>query len=167
MFCGPEKGRFVTANEVRVNARCSHRLSTFTADTASELDVFRHDGDTLRVDGAQVSVFEKTDEVRLAGLLEGHNGGALETQVSLEVLRDLTHETLERQLADQKLSALLVTTDLTKSDGTGPVTMGLLHTSGGGRTLTSSLSCELLAGRFASGGLAGSLLGTGHCCIVS
>ena len=52
----------------------------------------------LSVDGAQVGVLEQADEVGLAGLLQGHHGGALEAQFSLEVLGDLTDETLERQL---------------------------------------------------------------------
>ncbi|CAG5092733.1 Similar to Histone H2A (Platynereis dumerilii) [Cotesia congregata] len=52
------------------------------------------------VDGTEVSVFKKTDEVGLAGFLEGHNSRALEPQVSLEVLGDFTDETLERQFTD-------------------------------------------------------------------
>jgi hypothetical protein len=35
--------------------------------------------------------------------LQGHNSRALETQVSLEVLGDLTDQTLERQFADLQL----------------------------------------------------------------
>ncbi len=61
--------------------------------------------------------------------LECSDGSALETEIGLEVLSDLTNETLEGQLADQKLSRLLVTTDLTKGHGTGTITMGLLDSS--------------------------------------
>jgi len=81
------------------------------------------------VDGGQVSVLEQGDEVSLGGLLKSHDGGGLETQVglqsraldhetrgvkqgvetNLEVLGDLTNETLEGQLADQEFSRLLVT----------------------------------------------------------
>ena len=59
--------------------------------------------------------------------------------------------------------SLLVATNLTKSDGTGAVTVGLLDTAGGRGRLAGSLGSELLAGGLASGGLAGGLLGTGHC----
>ena len=45
---------------------------------------------------------------RLAGLLQGHHDGALETQVGLEVLRDLPDQALERELADEQLGGLLV-----------------------------------------------------------
>ena len=138
-------------------------LSTLSTDAAGQLDVLGHDGDTLGVDGAQVGVLEQTDQVGLAGLLKSHDGGALEAQVSLEVLGDFTHQTLEGELADQKLGRLLVPTDLTKSDGSGPVTVGLLHTSGGRGTLASSLGGQLLARGLSSGGLASGLLGTSHC----
>lgn len=78
-------------------------LSSLSADSASQLDVFRHDGHTLGVDGAQVGVLEETDQVGFARLLECHDGRALETQVRLEVLGDLTDQALERQFADQEL----------------------------------------------------------------
>ena len=54
-------------------------LSTFSTDSASQLDVFGHDGDSLGVDCTQVGVLEKTNEVSFTGFLEGHNGRALET----------------------------------------------------------------------------------------
>jgi hypothetical protein len=142
-------------------------LSALSADAAGELDVLGHDGDALGVDGAQVGVLEETDEVGLAGLLQGHDGRALEAQVGLEVLGDFTHQTLEGQLADQQLSALLVATDLTEGDRAGTVAMGLLDAAGGGRRLAGCLGGELLAGRLASGGFAGGLLGTGHCTLVA
>ena len=43
-----------------------------------------------------------------------------------------------------------------------PVTMGFLHTTSGGGALTSSLCGQLLTWGFASSGLTGGLLGTGH-----
>ena len=137
-------------------------LSAFTTDAAGELDVLGHDGHTLGVDGAQVRVLEQTDQVSLAGLLKSHNSRALEAEVGLEILGDFTDEALEGQLADEKLSRLLVTTDLTKSDGTGAVTMGLLDTTGGRGALAGSLGGQLLARSLSSGRLASGLLGTGH-----
>ena len=115
------------------------------------------------VDGAEVGVLEETNEVGLSCLLDGHDGGALEAKIGLEVLGDLTDKTLEGQLADQELGGFLVTTDLTESDGSRPVTMGLLDTSGGWCTLASGLGGQLLAGSLSSGRFTGGLLGTGHC----
>ena len=137
-------------------------LSSLSTDAASQLDVLGHDGDTLGVDGAQVGVLEQTDQVGLAGLLESHDGGALEPQVSLEVLGDLPHETLEGQLADEQLGGLLVSPDLTESHCSWPVSVGLLHSAGGGGGLASSLGGQLLPGGLASGGFTSSLLSTSH-----
>jgi len=60
----------------------SGALST---DAAGELDVLWHDGNTFGVDGSEVGVFEESNEVGLGGFLEGENGGALETEVVLEL----------------------------------------------------------------------------------
>ena len=137
-------------------------LSALATDTAGQLDVLGHDGHTLGVDGAQVGVLEQTDEVGLAGLLEGHDGGRLEPEVGLEVLGDFTYQALEGELADQQLGGLLVTTDLTESDGTGPVPMGLLDSSSGRGTLASSLGGQLFARSLSSCGFASGLLSTSH-----
>lgn len=137
-------------------------LGTFSTDPAGQLDVLGHDGHTLGMDGAQVGVLKQTNQVSLRGLLEGHDSRGLEAKVSLEVLGNLTDETLEGQLPDEELSALLVTPDLTESDGTGPVTVGLLDTSCSRGGLASCLGGELLAWGLASGGLTGGLLCTGH-----
>ena len=141
------------------------RLSPLAADPPGQLDVLGHDGDPLGVDGAQVGVLEETDQVGLAGLLEGHDGGALEAEVSLEVLGDLTDKTLEGQLADEKLSGLLVSSDLTESNSSWPVSVGLLDTSGGRGRFTGSLGGQLLPGSLSSSGLTGGLLGTSHCVV--
>ena len=100
-------------------------LSALATDAAGQLDVLRHDGDALGVDGAEVGVLEEADEVGLACLLEGQDGGGLEAQVGLEVLGDLADEALERQLADQQLSGLLVLADLAEGDGARAVSAWL------------------------------------------
>jgi histone H3 len=94
------------------------KLRALATETAGQLDVLGLDGDTLGVDGAQVGVLEERDKVGLNGLLESTDGRGLEAEVGLEVLGDLTDQTLEGELADQELSGLLVATDLTESDST-------------------------------------------------
>ena len=120
-------------------------LGTFTSDTASELDVLWHDGDTLGVDSAQVGVLEKTDQVSFACLLKSQYGRALETQISLEVLGDFTYKTLEWQFPDEELSALLVPSDFTEGDGSGPVSVWFFNSTGGWCTLTCGLGSQLLS----------------------
>ena len=61
-------------------------LGPLSADSPSELDVLRHDGDPLGVDVAEVGVLEQPDEVGLGCLLQGHDGGALDAEVGLEEL---------------------------------------------------------------------------------
>jgi len=116
---------------------------------------YRLDSDTLGMDGAQVGILEEGDEVRLNRLLEGTDGRRLEAEIRLEILGDFTDETLEGELADEKLGRLLVATDLTESDGTGLIAMGLLDTTGRRGGLASSLGGELLAGGLATSGLPG------------
>jgi hypothetical protein len=152
-------------------ATMKEHLRALTTEAAGELDVLGFckvsamwpsggrcrwltNGNTLGVDSAQVGVLEERDEVRLNGLLKSADSRGLEAQVGLEVLGDFTDQTLERELADEKLGRLLIATDLTESDGTGLVSVGLLDTAGWWRGLASSLGGELLAGGFATGGLA-------------
>ena len=69
-----------------------------------------------------------------------------ETQVSLEVLSDLTNQTLEWQFADQKLSGLLVTTDLTESDCSGTIPMRFLDAEASSRETTIRSSSMVTPG---------------------
>ena len=60
------------------------------------------------MDGTKVGILKEANQVGLASLLKSHHSRALEPQVSLEVLGNLTDETLEGQLADEQFSRLLV-----------------------------------------------------------
>ena len=91
------------------------------------------------MDRAQVGVFEQSNEVSLGCFLKSKHGSGLEAKIRLEILGNLTDKTLERSLADEKISGLLVFADLAKGDRSGTVTVGLLHTSGSGGGLASSL----------------------------
>lgn len=133
-----------------------------STNAAGKVDVTGHDGNTLAVNSAQVNILKEGDEVGLSSLLESSNGGALEAEVSLAVLGNLTDETLEGQLADQQLSGLLVATDLTEGNGSGAIAMGLLDPASGGGGLAGSLGGNHLAGSLTTGGFASSLLSAGH-----
>ncbi len=106
------------------------------------------------MDGAKVGVLEEGDEVGLNGLLKRADGRRLESEVRLEVLGDLTHQPLERQLADQQLGGLLISADLSQGDGAGLITVGLLDTTSRRRRLASCLGRELLARGLATSRLA-------------
>ena len=78
-------------------------LSPLTTDPSGQLDIFGHDGDPLGMDGAEVGVLKEPHQVSLTSFLKSHHSRALEPQVSLEVLSNLTDKALERQLADEQL----------------------------------------------------------------
>ena len=131
--------------------RMDFTLRSLSADSAGQLNVLGHDGDALGVDGTQVGVFKQTHKVGLASFLKSHHSGTLETQIGLEILSDFSHKTLEGQLADQEFSGFLVTTDLSKSHCTRPVTMRFLDSTGGRSALSSCLCGELFAWSFSTG----------------
>ena len=68
------------------------------------MHVLGHDRDALGVNGAKVRVLKEANKVGLSGLLQGEHGLALETEVALELLRDLLDESLEGELANKKVS---------------------------------------------------------------
>jgi hypothetical protein len=65
---------------------------------AGKLNVFRHDGNMLGVNGAQVGVLKEANEVGLHSLLNVKDSGSLETEVALEILSSLMDETLKGSL---------------------------------------------------------------------
>lgn len=76
---------------------------TLTADSAGEVEILGHNGDTLGVNGAQVGVLEEADKVCFSSFLEGQHCLALEPDVLLELHGDLPHESLEWKLPDEKV----------------------------------------------------------------
>ena len=143
-------------------AGSNENLSSLSTDSSGQLDVLWHDGDTLGMDGTQVGVLKQTNQISLTGFLESHDSRALESQVSLEVLGNFSHQTLEGQLADEELSGLLVSSDLTESNSSWPVSVGLLNSSGGRSRFSCSLGGQLLSWSLSSSRFSCSLLGTSH-----
>ena len=156
LFGGLKKDRLLWVGQMNF-------LSSLSSDSPGQLDVLGHDGDSLGVDGAQVGVLKQTNEVSLASLLESHDSRGLEPEVSLEVLGDLSHQTLEGKLPDEQLSGLLVSSDLPEGDSSWPVSVRLLDSSSGGSRFPGSLGGQLLPGGLSSSGLTGGLLGSCHC----
>ncbi|KAK6933750.1 hypothetical protein RJ641_036644 [Dillenia turbinata] len=74
----------------------------------------------------EVSVLKESNQVGLDNFLQDSDSGALETQIGLEVLSNLTNQMLEREFADEKLYALLVLSDFFESNGSKTETVGLL-----------------------------------------
>ncbi len=94
------------------NVETEGDLGPLSSNASRQLNIFRHDCHSLSVDGAQVGVLEQSDEIRLGGLLKGHHGGGLESEIGLEILGNFPDQALERELPDQQFGRLLVATDL-------------------------------------------------------
>ena len=154
---------FSVERDLIAQERSISRSGALTTDSAGELHVLGHDGDSLGVDGAEVGVLEETDHVGLGSLLEGKDGGGLETELVSVLRSDLTDESLEGEFADEELSGFLESSDLTESDGAGSESVGSLDATVGLGLLGSSLVSDVLSWVLGAGVLAGGLLGTGHC----
>ena len=139
-----------------------NNLGSLSSDSTGQLDVLRHDGHTLGVDGAQVGVLEESDQVSLRGFLESHDGRGLESQVSLEVLSDFSDQSLEGQLSDQQFSRLLVSPDLSEGDCSWPVSMGLLDSSGSRGRFPGGFGGQLFPWGLSSCWFTSGLFGSGH-----
>ena len=75
---------------------------------------------------------------------------------------DLADESLEGELADEELGALLEASDLTESDGARSEAVGLLDATSLSGLLGGGLVGDVLAGVLGAGVLASSLLGACH-----
>ena len=135
---------------------------SLTSDSSGQLHVLWHDGNSLGVDGAEVGVLEESDHVSFSSLLESENSRRLESEVILEVVGDFSDKSLERKLSDQELSRLLVSSDLTKGNGTRSVSVRLLDTTSGWGRLSGSLGSQLLSWSLTSSGLTRGLLQCGR-----
>ena len=139
------------------------RSGSLTTDSAGELHVLWHDCDSLGVDGTKVSVFEETNHVSLGGLLESEDSGGLETEVVLVLSGNFTNESLEWELSDEELGALLESSDFTEGNSAWSEAVGLLDTTSGGGLLGSSLVGNVLSWVLGASVFAGGLFGAGHC----
>ena len=107
-------------------------------------------------------IFRHTDQVRFASLLQRADGGTLELQVGFEILGDLPHQPLERQLPNQKMGGFLVRTDFSEGNGPGPVAMSFCHPAGRGVAFPGRFDDQLFVGRFPTRGFTSGPLGPGH-----
>ena len=100
------------------------KLRMLATDPFGQLYVLGHDSHTLGMQSTQVGVLEYPNQVSLTGLLQGHDGVALEPYIHHELRGHFPHKALEWQLPDQKLRALLIPPNLLQRHGAWPVTMG-------------------------------------------
>jgi len=141
---------------------CTHNLRAFATDAASKLNVFWKDGDAFGMDGTKVGVFKQAYHVGFSSFLESHDCMRLETEIRFEILRNLAHETLEGQLAKEKLGRFLVFANLTEGHSAGAIAVCFLATGNSRSGFACSLCSERLARSFPASRLPGSLLCACH-----
>jgi hypothetical protein len=83
------------------------------------------------MNSAEVSILKQSNKISLSSFLKSRNSAALKAEIGFEILSDFTNKTLEWKFPDEKLCALLVLADFTKSDCSWSETVRLLHSSGG------------------------------------
>ena len=125
------------------------------------MHVLWHDGNSSGVDGAEVGVFEKTDHVSLGGLLEGKDGGRLESKVALEVGSNFSNQSLERKLSDEELSRFLESSDFSEGNCAWSESVCSLESDSWGLTL-GLLVGDVLSWMLGSGILSSGMLGSCH-----
>ena len=69
----------------------SNNLGPLAPDPPGELNVLGHNGDSLGMDGTQVSVLEQSNQIGLTGFLESAHGSGLEPQIRLKILSYFTN----------------------------------------------------------------------------
>ena len=99
---------------------------SLTADASSQLDVLWHNSDSLGVNRTQVCIFEESNHVSLAGLLNGEHSLWLPTQITLVLGGDLSDQPLEGKLPNEQLGRLLELADLSQGNCAGSESMRLL-----------------------------------------
>jgi len=120
-----------TLTEKHIKDNLHPDLSPLASDSSCKLNILRHNCNSLSMNSTKVGIFKQTNKISFSGFLKSRNSAALEPEIGFEILSDFSNQSLEWKLPDEKLSALLILTDLTKSDSSRTESVWLLHSSGG------------------------------------
>ena len=95
-------------------------MESLTSDSSSQFKVLLLHSDSAGMDGAQVGIFEEADKVHLSSFLDSQESLGLESDLDVNTLCDGSHKTLEGCSQEEEVGALLVSLDLSDSDGAWP-----------------------------------------------
>lgn len=146
----------------------------FSSDSSSELHVLLFNSHSLSVDATQVSVLEDAHQVGLGGFLKSQEGLSLASKGVIELHADGSHDSLEGGSWQEEVGGLLVSLDLSESNGTWLESILSLFTVVGllgGSWLNSALGWTGLLGSLhslLSFGIdfGGSVLSFWHCYLI-
>lgn len=85
---------------------------------------------TFRMNGAQLRILQKADEIGFRGCLQYLKGLRLESQARLVARRNLMYQAFEGKSPDKQICRLLVAADLSERYRTRTVAMGLFYATG-------------------------------------
>ena len=129
-------------------------MFTFPLDSLCELDVFRHDGDTMNPQRVQQGMPQRLTV--MPPMLKIENASLLCGTVQFPSL------SAEWYFVKQKFCAFFILTNFVEGNSTRMIVMKLLDSAASRGTLTSRFGCKCFLGSFASSGFASSLLGASH-----
>ena len=146
----------------RLDSKKGSKTGSVTPDPSSELQIFHHDGDPLGVYGTQIRILEQAYHVCLSRLLQRKQSCSLELDIWLEIMSNLSHQSLERKLAQKEFGAFLVLPDLSQSYGARSVSVGFLDPPMRRCHLPGSFCSQSFSRGLSSGSFSGSLLCSRH-----
>ena len=109
---------------------------SLSSDSSGELDILWHDGDSLGVDGGEVGVFEKSNNVGLSSFLESKDSWWLESQVGLEIVCDFSNKSLEWKLSNEEFSRFLEFSNFSEGDGSWSESVSSFNSTCGSESFT-------------------------------
>ena len=147
---------------VMIIIQVKYRSETFSSNSSGQLNILGHDGDSSCMNGTQVGIFKKTNQVGFRCFLQSQNSGTLESEFGFVFVGNISNQSLEGEFSNKQFGALLVFSNFSKSDCAWSESVSLFDSSSGGCTFSSGLGSELLSGGFSSGGFSCSLFSSGH-----
>jgi hypothetical protein len=150
-----------TDSETSLSSQPQHSQS-FSSDSARELEVFGHDGDSFCMNCTKIGVFKNTYYVCFSSFLEGKNSRCLKAELILIFSSNFSNKSLERKFSDEEVCALLKFANFTKSNSPRSKAVTLFSIFLSGSMLLSLILRDVLPRSFASGVLACCLLGASH-----
>ena len=88
------------------------------------------------MDGTQVGILKKVDQIGLSCLLQSKYSGPLAPEFAFEILANFTDQSLEWHFSDEQIGALLVSPNLPEGHCSRTVAVGLLDSATCGRFLS-------------------------------
>merc|ERR1711862_111622 len=112
-----------------------------SSNSPRQYHILHHNRHPSRMNRAQIRILHQAHQKGLKRMLQCFQSRTPVSYILLVALGYILHDPLERQLPDKQVGRLLVLSDLSESDCTWPVSVGLLDASGRCEIVEGGLSC--------------------------